>query len=187
MNHIYQLPQFGEDWFNYKNFYKSMVEKFPSGSKFIEIGSWKGKSSAYLAVEIINSEKNIKLDCIDTWMGSNENAHINDLYVKSDSLYELFIENTSSLSSVINPVRMDSISASKNYKDKTVDFIFIDGSHDYESVKADINAWLPKVKIGGIISGHDYGSWKTVTKAVDEFFLDKKILIDKDCWIYEKV
>ena len=112
MNHIYQLPQFGEDWFNYKIFYKSMVEKFPSGSKFIEIGSWKGKSSAYLAVEIINSKKNIKLDCIDTWQGSAE--HKNDLYVKSNSLYELFIENTSSLSSVINPVRMDSISASKN-------------------------------------------------------------------------
>jgi len=183
MNHIYQLPQFGEDWFNYRDFYKSMVEKFPSGSKFIEIGSWKGKSSAYLAVEIIKSGKNITLDCIDTWEGSSE--HINDLYVKSNSLYELFIKNTSSLSSVINPIKMNSIFASKNYEDRTIDFIFIDGSHDYESVKADINAWLPKVKIGGIISGHDYGSWKTVTKAVDEFFVDKKILIDKDCWIYE--
>jgi predicted O-methyltransferase YrrM len=183
MNHIYELPEFGENWFNYKSFYKSMVEKFPSGSKFIEIGSWKGKSSAYLAVEIINSEKNISLDCIDTWKGSSE--HVAYENITSDNLYELFVKNISSLLSVINPVRLDSISASKNYEDKTIDFIFIDGSHDYESVKADINAWLPKVKVGGIISGHDYGSWKTVTKAVDEFFTDKKVLIIGDCWIYE--
>jgi len=183
MNHIYQLPQFGEDWFNYKDFYKSMVKKFPYGSKFIEIGSWKGKSSAYLAVEIINSKKNITLDCIDTWKGSSE--HVAYENIISDDLYELFIKNISSLLSVINPVRLDSISASKNYEDKTIDFIFIDGSHDYENVKADINAWLPKVKFGGIISGHDYGSWKTVTKAVDEFFEDKKVLIIGDCWIYE--
>ena len=113
MNHIYQLPQFGEHWFSYKKFYKSMVEKFPSCSKFVEVGSWKGKSSAYLAVEIINSKKDITLDCVDTWKGSAE--HKTDKYVKSNSLYELFIENTSSLSSVINPIRLDSVSASKKY------------------------------------------------------------------------
>ena len=59
-----------------------MVEKFSSGSKFVEVGSWKGKSAAYMAVEIINSKKKITLDCIDTWEGSNE--HKNNYFVKSN-------------------------------------------------------------------------------------------------------
>lgn len=184
MNHIYELPQFGEAWFNYQKLYSSMVEKFPSGSKFVEVGSWKGKSAAYLAVEIINSKKDISLDCVDTWKGSAE--HINDEYVKSNSLYDLFIKNTSSLSSVINPIKMDSVGASKNYGDKTIDFIFIDANHEYIYVKNDIEAWFPKVKVGGIIAGHDYESgWADVDKAVNEFFTKKKILTMPCCWIYE--
>lgn len=186
MNHIYDLPEFGEDWFTYPNLYKSMVEKFSSGSKFVEVGSWKGKSAAYLAVEIINSKKDISLDCVDTWKGSFE--HTNDFYVKSNSLYELFIKNTSSLSYVINPIRMDSISASKIYKDNSIDFVFIDASHEYDNVKEDISSWFPKVKFGGIIAGHDYKyGWKDVDKAVDEFFMNKIILSSEACWIHEKV
>ena len=188
MNHIYHLDQFGENWFTYPNLYKSMVKKFPSGSKFVEVGSWKGKSAAYLAVEIINSNKNISLDCVDTWMGSNEDPHVNDFYVKSNTLYELFIENTSSLSSVINPIRMDSVSASKKYEDNSLDFVFIDANHEYDYVKKDIEAWFPKVKVGGIIAGHDYKyGWTDVDKAVDEFFINKRILSREACWIYEKV
>jgi predicted O-methyltransferase YrrM len=186
MNHIYDLPEFGENWFDYNDIYKLMVEKFPSESKFVEVGSWKGKSAAYLAVEIINSKKNITLDCIDTWEGSSE--HVNYEHVKSNSLYELFIKNTSSLSNVINPIRMDSINASKKYENNSIDFIFIDASHEYDFVKKDIEAWFPKVKIGGIIAGHDYKTgWIGVDKAVDEFFVDKKILISRSSWIYQKI
>ena len=46
MEHIYQQLQFGEDWFTYPEFYKQMVERFSSGSKFVEVGCWKGKSSS---------------------------------------------------------------------------------------------------------------------------------------------
>ena len=186
MNHIYHLDQFGENWFTYPNLYKSMVEKFPSGSKFVEVGSWKGKSAAYLAVEIINSNKNIMLDCIDTWEGSSEHVDYED--VKLNTLYELFIKNTSSLSSVINPIRMDSIDASKKYENNSLDFVFIDASHEYDYVKKDIEAWFPKVKVGGIIAGHDYrNGWKDVDKAVNEFFIGKKILANESCWVYEKI
>jgi hypothetical protein len=191
MNHIYQLPEFGENWFNYQELYNLMVEKFPSGSKFIEVGSWKGKSAAYLAVEIINSKKDIKIacidlwaDCIDSWKGISEDQR--NEHLKSNYLYELFIKNTLSLSSVINPIRMDSISASKIYNDNTIDFIFIDANHDYDNVKKDIDAWYPKVKIGGIIAGHDYDKyWFGVVEAVNDFFTGKNILISGNCWIYK--
>jgi len=57
-----------------------------------------------------------------------------------------------------------------------IDLVYIDADHSYESVKADISTWLPKVRKGGIICGHDYTrQWPGVIQAVDETF-DKKDL-----------
>ena len=57
------------------------------------------------------------------------------------------------------------------FGDNTLDFVYIDASHLYDDVVADIAAWWPKVRKGGILAGHDYflgdGIW--VKKAVDEF------------------
>ena len=55
---------------DYLGLYKKMVKKFSPGSHFVAIGSFLGKSSVYMAVEIINSGKDIKFDCIDHWKGS---------------------------------------------------------------------------------------------------------------------
>ena len=58
-----------------------------------------------------------------------------------------------------NPIvlmRMDSTRASKLIAPESLDLVFIDAQHCYEGVKKDIENWLPKVKKGGIISGHDY-------------------------------
>lgn len=52
--------------------YQEMVKQAEDGSHFVEVGSWKGKSSAYMAVEIANSGKRIRFDCVDTWGGSAE-------------------------------------------------------------------------------------------------------------------
>lgn len=185
MNHIYHLPEFGEQWFNYQKLYSLMVEKFPSGSKFVEIGSWKGKSAAFMAVEIINSKKNISFDCVDIW--KIDNRYIKDDNPESNILYEIFINNTKSLSNVINPIRMDSIKASKTYEDNSIDFVYIDANHKYDYVKNDIEAWFPKVKKGGVIAGHDYDkNWPGVIKAVDEFFIDKSVLITTNYWTHYK-
>lgn len=64
MEHFYQ--NIGEDWFTYPNLYKEMVEKSSNGSLFVEVGSWKGRSASFMAVEILNSKKDIKFDCVDT-------------------------------------------------------------------------------------------------------------------------
>jgi hypothetical protein len=67
--------------------------------------------------------------------------------------------------------RLPSVNAVKLFEDNYFDFVYIDAAHDYESVKADIREWLPKVKPGGYICGHDYGGEYTgVKKAVDEMF-----------------
>ena len=55
--------------------------------------------------------------------------------------------------------------------DSSLDFIFVDADHSYESVKADLMAWMPKVKKGGWFIGHDI-NWPSVKQAVDELLSD---------------
>jgi len=124
---------------------------------FVEIGSWRGKSSAFMAVEIANSGLDIQFDCVDTWNGSlDEPDHQNDPSVINDTLYQEFINNMKSVEKYYKPVRMNSVDAASLYENNSLDFVFIDAQHDYESVKADILAWQNKVKKGGILAGHDY-------------------------------
>jgi len=67
-------------------------------------------------------------------------------------------------------IQADSVDAAPFIADGSLDFVFIDGDHAYEGVKRDIAAWLPKVKPGGWLTGHDYGNKPDggVRRAVDE-------------------
>ncbi len=62
----------------------------------------------------------------------------------------------------------ESTTASSLFRDASLDWVHLDARHDYASVKADIQAWLPKVKSGGWLSGDDYDAaqWPGVVKAV---------------------
>ena len=79
------------------------------------------------------------------------------------------------------PIWRESIGASTQFDDASIDAIYIDGDHRYEAVKNDIKAWLPKVKPGGIVAGHDYG-WDGVKKAVDEIFGDQVQQMKNSTW-----
>jgi predicted O-methyltransferase YrrM len=177
MEHFYHLTE-GEDWFTYPGLYSLMVTLAPDEAHFVEVGVWKGRSAAFLAVEIINSGKKIALDLVDTWEGSAEHFPL------LEDIYEVFSKNIEPVSSFVNIKKTDSASASKDYKDKSLDFVFIDAAHDYDSVKADIEAWLPKVKQGGYLAGHDYPSWPGVTKAVNELIGESNIQSGEGCWLY---
>ena len=67
--------------------------------------------------------------------------------------------------------------ASSYLPDKTLDFVFIDGDHTFNNVMLDILLWTPKVRKGGIISGHDYYSHKAggVIPAVNAYCEANKI------------
>lgn len=182
MEHFYQ--NIGEDWFSYPQLYKRIVDNSQDGSHVVEVGSWKGRSAAFMSVEIINSNKKIKFDCVDTWKGSIEHETYD--VITEEKLYDVFLSNIEPVKHIINPIRMTSIEASKLYKDNSLDFVFIDASHEYEDVKADILSWLPKVKIGGILAGHDYNTFEGVNRSVNEIFNINDLEISEYCYIYKK-
>lgn len=172
MNHFYQKIH---GWFDYEEIYDIAIATASSGARFVEIGAWKGKSAAYAGVEIINSGKEIQLDIIDHFEGSEDHRdqrskHYEPLTEFKDGLYDLCKWNLKPVKKVVKIIRKESTEAVKTYEDKSLDFVFIDGAHDYESVCKDIAAWLPKVKLNGIIAGHDYGYYEDVRRAVNERF-----------------
>ena len=161
---------------DYLGIYRKAVKMFPSGSHFVEVGSFLGKSAVFMAVEIINSGKNIKFDCVDHWLGSDEHrgspsiaTELENREIKLEELFETFMRNTKSVRGVIKPVRASSIIASQMYEPNSLDFIFIDASHDEISVKEDLAFWMPRLKENGLIAGDDADS-EGVANALNWFF-----------------
>jgi GR25 family glycosyltransferase involved in LPS biosynthesis len=180
MKHYYKNLS-GENWFDYEGLYSEMVEKFSAGAHFVEVGTWKGRSACYMAVEIINSGKNIKFDCVDTWQPVPTEKDIPEELYKE--LYGIFLANIEPVKQYIKPVQSLSWEGANRYEDKSLDFVFIDAAHDYASVKKDLEAWYPKIKPGGIIAGHDYRPDVGVFSAVNDFFKEKENVTTKgSCW-----
>lgn len=164
--HIYQNI---EGWFFHPNLYAKMVENCDPRGTLVEIGVWKGKSLSYLCVEAGKKSPDISVVGIDTWQGSRE--HQNDPSVVQNTLFEEFSRNISPVASSLSVMKMPSLEAVGQFSDRSLDGVFIDGSHEYEDVKNDILAWAPKVRPGGILAGHDYVFfWPGVIRAVNEMF-----------------
>ena len=178
-----------EGWFNYPDMFSYAVQQAPASAHFVEIGTWKGQSSAYLAVEIINSGKNIKLDCIDNFTGSViEPGQMLDRDNQEGKLYDVFVRNMKPVEGRYTAIKGDSTESASLYEDESLDFVFIDASHDYESIKKDITAWFPKVKIGGLFAGHDYAPpYPGIIRAVNGLLSKEEVRVfQSTCWFTTK-
>lgn len=134
-------------------------ENFQKG---VEIGVRNGWYSKYIL-----DNTGMSIECIDPWDQNPElSVGWEESYQKCASLLANHIE-----SGRCRMVRDYSPQAASQYEDETFDFVYIDGLHDYESVKADLEAWYPKVKKGKLLCGHDYNpkKWPGVVRAVEEF------------------
>ena len=188
MEHFhYKIP----GWFTFPGLYSEAVDRYDN-AHFVEVGSFQGASAAFMAVEIINSGKNIKFDCVDIW----GRFAIDGLNLKEpekapdDLVYQLFLKNIEPVKDYINVIQNYSVKAAWTYKDNSLDFVFIDADHAFEAVTDDLSAWYPKVKRGGTIAGHDYFTDKPVEFAVNKFFhFDIQRLRcsqKQNCWVYVK-
>ena len=145
------------------------------GSLVVEVGCWKGRGSHAIAS---GAKGLMDLHFVDTFAGAETNPAQKKAAIKEDIL-QAFKNNMDGFNKTIHV--KDSALAAKDFKDKAIDFLFLDANHDYKYVLKDVNAWLPKIKKGGIFCGHDYkDGYKGVKQAVDEMFVDKKINLYPD-------
>jgi hypothetical protein len=147
----------------------------------VEIGVYKGRMTAMWNVHLINEGRSYNYDAIDHFMGSEE--HDNNI-----DYFSITLDNLESILDFINIIKGESIEKSKLYEYESLDIIYIDASHDYESVKKDILTWFPKLKKDGIICGDDYcDGWPGVIKAVNEIFGKQNVsFIGGSQWYYKQ-
>jgi predicted O-methyltransferase YrrM len=130
----------------------------PSGCVIVEIGSYLGASSAFLAFAAQLSQH--RLYCVDTWRNDNMGECERDTF-------DEFRRNTSSFANIVEPLRGYSADVGSQFSDE-IDLLFVDGDHSYDGCLQDIRVWLPRVKGGGMVAFHDYKWWDGVRRAVDE-------------------
>ncbi len=144
---------------------------------FVEIGSYAGESTEIF----VKSNKITLLYAIDPWI-DNYDPKLN-LKTSMVDVKKIFDEKMKSYSKV-KVLKMTSVEAAKHFSDNSVDVVYIDGDHKYESVKKAIQTWLPKIKNGGLITGHDITS-DNVRKAIDELLGDIDIHFADTSWAKE--
>jgi hypothetical protein len=162
-----------EGWFDFRDVYDYVAKTIPDGGNFVEVGSWKGKSAIYLAQRLRDIEKVTSLTVVDTFKGDADTGEID--------VFKDFKENVQeSLCGYIDVIPKDSIVAARYIYDGEADAIFIDAAHDYDSVKADIEAWRGKVKPGGFFGGHDVDA-EGVQRALADCGIKYQVV--GRCWI----
>ena len=122
--------------------------------KCVEIGSHRGESALVISsFPFIN-----KLTCVD----------IHEYPELKERLKEKIDANT------VDFIQASSIEYADTVENNSIDFVYIDAEHDYDSVKQDLSVWFPKVKIGGFLAGHDYNKeqFPGLVKAVCDFQKD---------------
>ena len=114
----------------------------------LEIGSWFGAGSTQVIAKY-----SAKMVCVDHWLG-NDNAEHRDLARRYD-IFSHFKKNTEAFREKIVPIKGDSAIVCPLLREKTFDFIFIDGDHRYAQTFSDLSHCQRLVAAGGIMSGHD--------------------------------
>lgn len=140
----------------------------------VEIGSYVGDSTKVFAM---NFDKVI---AIDPWENGYDDSDASS-YQYEMSIIESQFDKLLKDFPNIKKMKMTGDSAVQFFEDESIDMVYIDAIHTYEAVRQDLLNWYPKVKKGGIISGHDYQeSFPGVIKAVNEFLGHPPFFIGRD-------
>jgi hypothetical protein len=165
-------------WFQWRTGQEEACERFSDGSRFVEVGNYLGRSLCSLGDVARQSGKRFTLIGVDSCLGSGpegprgKDYHGAAVAKGGGTLAGLLHKNIieCGYADTISVIVSDSVTASTFFADRSIDWVHLDGRHDREHVQADIAAWLPKVKVGGWLSGDDFDTvkWPDVVAAVKD-------------------
>lgn len=125
------------------DFYETIIPSLPQEPIIAEIGTYQGRSALFLAERLHESGRGGRLLAIDPSPQPSFLDHLSKLHPDARA--------------IVVPIYATSMQTANRWQTDQFDLVFIDGSHEYDAVKADLDAWWPLVKNGGIIAGHDFG------------------------------
>lgn len=165
-------------WFRWRDAQEEAVATFPEGSRFLELGTFLGRSICSLADVVRLSGKAISIVGVDTGRGSGVEGPVPGDYqgpfvsagggTFAGELHRNIVN--CGFADVINLVLADSLAAATLFADHSFDWVHLDARHDRANLTRDIHAWLPKVRPGGWLSGDDFDprDWPSVVETVTE-------------------
>ena len=146
-----------------------------------EIGVKEGRFISHL----LRAFPDLHMYAVDPWeqqpAGNEDYAEWN-----FTTIYQQYRKAVEPMYARVTELQMYSIAAARHVSDESLDFAFIDAQHDKASVTMDIMVWLPKIRAGGRLCGHDYvdkPKFRGVVDAVDGFFGDRVRTGPNDCWM----
>lgn len=132
-----------------------------------ELGLWKGRTFSHM----LKTCPKLTIIGVDAWRRrpENEGKPGGQSYKKHNmgGLKKHVMTNAMEYGRRAVVLNMDTVEAASFVPDGSLDLVFIDADHTSEAVRRDIEAWRPKVKAGGFLSGHDI-DWESVRSVVDE-------------------
>jgi len=124
------------------------------------------------AVTLLNNLDIAMLHLVDPFLEYSDTGNPEELSMSQDQLdadYLTLQKNMIPYAGKVNIVKDSSAEAAEMYPDGFFDYAYADACHASISVAADIAAWWPKVKSGGVLAGHDFYSYSGVKEAVENF------------------
>ncbi len=142
------------------------IDTLPADTRMVEIGCYAGESTALFITRVAH------VTCIDPWKDYLEYNNADEPIVMRhmEDVERMFDALVAAAPDRITKIKAPSIEAASQFADGSLDLVYIDGNHGYLDVLEDIAAWLPKVKPGGLLAGHDYDQIRRpgVPRAVSE-------------------
>jgi hypothetical protein len=138
------------------------------------IGAEIGVADGRFSLKLCQLIPHLTLYCVDPWAPYKGNSRGGGSS-QHERNYALAQERLLPYGATL--LRMTSMDAVIQFEDASLDFVYIDGNHDYAFVLDDITEWAPKVRPGGIVAGHDYYQFNNsgVIEAVNEYAQRHKI------------
>jgi hypothetical protein len=181
-----------DGWYGFADCYKLISERIPDGGTFVELGSWMGQSFCAMH-ELLQQENKTRVEMIavDTFEGA-QTLHDRDIQKRivdahGGNIYTQFRDNLRACGIEKFVVMIgDTAAVSTKFKSKSVDAVFVDAGHSEDEVRADILAWVPKIKIGGLIAGDDYTDESMGVKAaVTALFHERHVKVIGRAWLVQ--
>ncbi|GJE43028.1 class I SAM-dependent methyltransferase [Methylobacterium soli] len=177
-----------QGWRSLHPFLDEAVTEFRPGV-IVEIGAWKGASTLHLARSLEAHGVEGIVIAVDTWLGAVDHwadaTLFGELAMENGypSLYRTFLANVlrEGLADRVVPLPLDSVNAAElmRLRGLTADIIHLDAGHEEASVAADLRAWWPVLRPGGLLIADDYdslgGRFPGVTRAVDAFCVAERV------------
>ena len=153
-------------YFDWPDLYRWIVAMTPPGGRIVEVGCLHGKSLTFLATEAKRANKRLQVIGVDLGRGLDTCPDFHQIGGLLANVRDCGVADVCSV------IAAESTAGASLFADESLDVVFLDAAHDDQSVRADLQAWWPKVRVGGRMAGHDYGDrqFPGVALAVDEFF-----------------